>query len=80
MFNITPLEITVNGRKLQIGEPVQLVKSFEIIHMQVGLRVHPDEIIQITNWIYDLVQRCEDEFITYNNVIISKSEVKRYNI
>jgi len=73
-----PVEIIVNGREIQLGQPVQVVKSLEVTHMNMGVQVPRGQVPLIADWLWDIVQRCESEHITYNGVIILKSEVKKY--
>ena len=73
-----PVEILVNGREVQIGQPVGQVKSLEVNHMNMGVQVPKEQVPMIADWMWDLVQRCESEYVTYNGVIIMKSEVQQY--
>ena len=71
------LEIVVNGIPVQPGEPVGVVKSLVVNH-QGQLQVHPGQGRPIADWLWNIVQKCESEHITYNGVIILKSEVTQY--
>ena len=74
-----PVEIIVNGREVQLGQPiVGAVLSLEVTHMNMGVQVPRGQVPMIADWVWSIVQRCESEHITYNGVIILKSEVKKY--
>ena len=73
-----PVEILVNGKEVQIGQPVGQVKSLEVSHMNMGVQVPKGQVSMIADWVWDLVQRCESEFVTYNGVLVMKSEVQQY--
>jgi len=72
-----PLEVIVNGNLVQPGYRVKDVKSFEIRYMP-GLLVPKNQGKNIAKWVYELVQKCESEYITYNGVLILKTEVKPF--
>ena len=75
---MNPLEIIVNGELVQPGETVKVVNSFELYHIPIGIFVPKGHGKLIAEWIYDLVQRCESEYITYNGSLILKTDVKPF--
>ena len=78
MFINNPLVIVVNGQVVQPGTVVKVVHSFEIQHIPVGIFVPKGQGKIIADWVYDLVQRCESDYIVYNGTLILKDEVKPF--
>ena len=78
-FNFgSPIQILVNSREVQIGQPCQRVISLQVFHQDMGLQVQKGEGKKILTWLYDLVERCESEWIEYQGVLILKEEVQEY--
>ena len=77
-FNQRPvLEIIVNGIIIQPGQPVNEVKSLMVNHSN-GLNVQQGQGKQIMDWLWNIVQKCENNYISYNGVLILKEDVKKY--
>jgi len=75
-FNQNPLEIVVNSRVIQPGEPIHGdINSIKITHSN-GLQVHQGQGIQIMKYISDLIQRLKSDYVSYQGVLILKKEVK----
>ena len=73
-----PITIKINGKSVQIGIPIKVIKSLEIQHMGLGIQIPKNQTKFVVDWLWDIVQRCENEYIEYQGVLILKTDVKEY--
>lgn len=74
-----PVEIIVNGSEMRIGEQIPaVVLSIEINHTYQGIPVQQGQIPLIASWVWELVQKCENDYIEYQGVLILREEVQQY--
>ncbi len=72
------VQVFVNETQVSIGQRIDTpsIDSLKIISQGHAI-VPADQGKLIANWFYDLSQKC-DGVITFNGVIMSKSDVKPY--
>ena len=75
------IEFKINGKSIRtIGEQLpDKILSLEIHkHPMFSQQLTKQQTLHISNWLWDIVQRLEDEWIIYNGIFIQKSDVKQY--
>ena len=77
-MRVNVLEIKVNGRSIQLGSQIpQNVNYINIICDPFPKPIPRHQGVLVSKWLWDLVQRLDNEYLTYNNILIKKEDVNR---
>ena len=69
-------EIEVNGKVVQLLQPITTVKSLNIRHVQgIPIKVPATHTKAIAEWLYDLTQQVDT--LMYNNIIMDKDSINK---
>ena len=69
-------EIIINGRRVNVLQPIDTVHSIVINHMQgVQIPIAAGHIKAVAEWLYNLTQQVD--YTTYNNVLLDKESINK---
>jgi len=73
-----PIEVIVNGKGIQLGQFCPVVKSL-IVNIRGRIIIPKHQKLQAIDWMKNLVEKCESDYVEYNGVLILKEEVDYKN-
>jgi hypothetical protein len=73
-----PVTIIINNRKVMLGEP--LPKSIANLEISCfpGVSIPLEQAPLIKQWLNQIVDNVDCEYVTYNKVLIPSNELKKF--
>ena len=75
-----PIQIQINGTNVSLGSPLPTnIFSFRLVCM-MPIVIPQEDVVKLKAWLNTIVDRLSCDYVEYNNVLVAKTALKKYNL